>query len=282
MIKPSRDLPDFRKPPLSEVVLSIQFGSLANLKGIHLGLFWKHVRKQYPDVSEQPIIQAAFETFGTPQVARPSFQFQTFLAPPVPRYWFEKSGKPDLLQIQQDRLIHNWRIADGSVAYPRYEKVRASLEREINLFAKWLAAEKLGEIRPNQCEVTYTNLIEFEESDRVHADLSRLTPLWTDTVTEQIPAQLEDIATNSRFVFSEDDKPAGRIYVQFQPVFRQSDLRPMIKLEITARGKPEGESIADALKFIDIEHSHVVRTFAAVTSEEMHKLWGRVDGKRHK
>ena len=166
-----------------------------------------------------------------PQVARPMFQLQALLSPPVARYWFEKAGKPDLLQIQQDRLIHNWRLGDGAVAYPRYEKVKADFEKEIQAFSKWLQAENLGEIQPNQCEVTYSNLIDFNESDRVHAEFSRLTPLWTDKITEQIPAQLEDITTSSRFVFLLNEKPVGRVYVQFQPVFRQSDNRPMIKLE---------------------------------------------------
>ncbi len=268
MIRPPRELPDFARPPLTEVVLSIQFASLVNLKGLHLGLFWRKFRKQYPDVSEQPPIQTSFETFGTPQLSRPTFQFQTLLSPPMPRYWFEKTGAPDLLQIQHDRIIHNWRMGDNAVAYPRYEKIKAKFQKECEAFSKWLDDERLGEIRPNQCEVTYTNLIDLQESDRVHADLSKLTPLWTDEVTEKAPAKLEDVTTNSR-----------RVYVQFQPVFRQSDLRPMIKLEITARGQPDGEETSDAFEFLDVEHAHVVRTFAAVTSEEMHQIWGRRDAR---
>ena len=277
MIKPVRELPDFTRPPLSEVVLSIQFASLVNLKGLHLGLFWKQFRKQYPEVSEQAPIQAAFETFGTPQLSRPTFQFQTLLSPPMPRYWFEKTGTPDLLQIQHDRIVHNWRMVEPAIAYPRYEKIKAKFQKEVDAFSTWLQEERLGDIRPNQCEVTYTNLIEFEESDGVHAGLSKLTPLWTDEVTEQISAKLEDVTTNARFIFFLKEKPAGRVYVQFQPVFHQADLRPMIKLEITARGRPDGEDISDAFEFLDIEHAQVVRTFAAVTSEEMHQIWGRVD-----
>ena len=279
MIRPPRELPDFARPPLTEVVLSIQFASLVNLKGLHLGLFWRKFRKQYPDVSEQPPIQTSFETFGTPQLSRPTFQFQTLLSPPMPRYWFEKTGAPDLLQIQHDRIIHNWRMGDNAVAYPRYEKIKAKFQKECEAFSKWLDDERLGEIRPNQCEVTFTNLIDLQESDRVHADLSKLTPLWTDEVTEKAPAKLEDVTTNSRFIFSLNEKPAGRVYVQFQPVFRQSDLRPMIKLEITARGQPDGEETSDAFEFLDVEHAHVVRTFAAVTSEEMHQIWGRRDAR---
>jgi uncharacterized protein (TIGR04255 family) len=279
MKKPARTLPDFSRPPLSEVVLSIQFASLTELKGIHLGLFWKGLRKQYPDVSEQPTIQTVFEMFGAPQAPRP-FQLQTFMSAPMPRYWFEKNGQPDLLQIQHDRIVHNWRGGDPSHKYPRYSNVKSKIAKEIGLFSDWLASEGLGSIQPNQCEVTYTNLIDLKESDQLHADLKRLTPLLTDRVTEDVPADLEDVTTSSRYIFFHNERRAGRVYVQFQPVFRQDDLTPLIKLEITARGRPEGEEISDALSFLDVEHEQVVRTFAAVTSEEMHKLWGRRDGKR--
>jgi hypothetical protein len=80
------------------VVISVQFASLAKLKGLHLGLFWKQFRKQYPDVSEMPPIPTVFETFGAPQVAAP-FQLQAFLTPPMPRYWFEKAGAPVCLEL---------------------------------------------------------------------------------------------------------------------------------------------------------------------------------------
>jgi hypothetical protein len=158
--------------------------------------------------------------------------------------------------------------------------VKAKLEKEIFSFSDWLAGEELGKIQPNQCEVTYTNLINLTELDHLHADLNRVTPLLNNTITVNMSAELEDTTTSSRFIFFHNEKRAGRVYVQFQPVFRQADLAPMIKLEITARGRPEGEEISDALSFLDLEHEQVVRTFAAVTSEEMHRLWGRRDGKR--
>ncbi|MGZ8300004.1 MAG: hypothetical protein ACXWU5_06290, partial [Rhodoplanes sp.] len=63
-------------------------------------------------------INAVFETFGTPPQPGSAIQFEQFLSPPMPRYWFEKSGTPDLLQVQQDRIIHNWRKQEGELIYP--------------------------------------------------------------------------------------------------------------------------------------------------------------------
>jgi uncharacterized protein (TIGR04255 family) len=275
-----RDLPDFSSPPLTEVVLSIQFAALAELKSAHIGLLWERLRADYPDVTEHPPIQTTFETFGVPSKQTPSMQIETFLSPPLPRYWFERIGLPDLFQLQHDRMVHNWRQQNDSNQYPRYEAVKTKFEKEIELFTKWLSDEKLGELRPNQCEVTYTNIILPPDGVSLHNDLQSVTPLWVGTLGEDASNKLESANLRMSFLFAHDDRPAGRVYVTFQPAFRQSDRRPVIKLELTARGRPRGESIEDALAFLDLEREQIVRTFAAVTSKEMHALWGRTDAKQ--
>ena len=48
------DLPDFRKPPLAETVLSLQFEPVAELTTAHVGLLWARFRKQFPMIEEHP------------------------------------------------------------------------------------------------------------------------------------------------------------------------------------------------------------------------------------
>jgi uncharacterized protein (TIGR04255 family) len=275
-----RDLPDFMAPPLVEVILSIQFAALGNLKSAHIGLLWERLRSDYPDVTEQAPLQAVFETFGIPNPT-PMMQIQAFFTPQLPRYWFERSDSPNLLQFQQDRIIHNWRQQpENSHIYPRYESVKAAFEDEIQLIERWLSDESIGELRPNQCEVTYTNIISLPEEEAVHGSIDRITPLWTGKFSEEPPNKLERTRIEMTFLFSHDEKPTGRVYVNFQPAFRPNDGGRVVKLDITARGRPQGESVADALAFLDLEREQVVRTFGAVTTTEMHKLWGRTDGPR--
>jgi hypothetical protein len=59
------DLPDFSLPPVNEVILSLQFATLEKLRSYHIGLLWSEFKAEYPDISEQQPISAAFETFGT-------------------------------------------------------------------------------------------------------------------------------------------------------------------------------------------------------------------------
>jgi hypothetical protein len=148
----------------------------------------------------------------------------------------------------------------------------------VEIFQKWLADERIGEIKPNQCEVTYINVIPTGQDGYEH--LEKITPLWAGAFSGGHPNSLERAIVQTTFLFSINDAPAGRVYVSFQPAFLPSDRAPVIRMEVTARGRPRGESVADALAFLDIGRDQVVRSFAAVTTEEMHKLWGRTHAER--
>jgi uncharacterized protein (TIGR04255 family) len=199
------------------VILSIQFAALEKMKSAHIGLLWARFRAQYPDVSEQGTINAVFETFGTSPQPGPHIRFEQFLSPPMPRYWFEKSGTPDLLQVQQDRIIHNWRKHEDQPIYPRYETLRDRFKTEVDQFISFLDDEKIGDLRPNQCEVTYINIIELPSSERVHDRLEKITTLWAGRLSEKLDTELEDTSAQLRFKLLEARKPVGRVHVSFQP-----------------------------------------------------------------
>lgn len=103
---------------------------------------------------------------------------------------------------------------------------------------KFLTDEQLGELQPNQCEVTYVNILELEEGSDPHRQLELMTPLWSGRTNEPVPGTLENCGVQMSYLMVENEQPFGRIYVNFQPALRQADLRPVMRLEITARGKP--------------------------------------------
>ena len=58
----------------------------------------------------------------------PAFQFEVLAAPPTPRVFFINTRRTELLQVQRDRFIHNWRkIGDGD-QYPRFERMLETFE----------------------------------------------------------------------------------------------------------------------------------------------------------
>lgn len=274
------DLPDFARPPVTEVVLSIQFAPLLAFKSVHVGLLWERFRKEYPKVSEQAQLAPAFETFGgAAAVMPPMLEIQTLLSPPMSRFWFETADGYELMQVQQDRIVHNWRKREREQEYPRYESIRDKFSSDVENFAAFLESEKLGAVSANQCEVGYINTIELSEGADPHKELNRITPLWTGQFAERYNPELENSTIQSRFVLREGGRPYGRVYVSFAPAFLTADNRPVVRLEITVRGRPSADSIDNAFEMLDDQRELVVRTFAAVTTPEMWKIWGRADAK---
>jgi uncharacterized protein (TIGR04255 family) len=267
------NLPNYTRPPVSEVVLGIQFAALGEFHSYHLGLLWDRVRDRYPTVSEQLPIGAAFETFGGASIQEQKLQFEALLSPPMPRYWFEA---PDgsLMQVQQDRLIHNWRKRETD--YPRYEPIRDEFVRDIEIFQKFLEDYSIPPVRPNQAEISYINTIELADGSRVDSALERVASIWRGTPASI--GEFENAVVQSRFVLRRDDQAYARMHVVIQPAIRRTTGAPVLRLDLTVRGKPTRETLESALEFIDYGREAIVRSFTDLTTPEMHKVWGRTDG----
>ncbi len=271
-------LPNFKSPPVTEVVLSVQFAAMPLFRSVHAGLYWSELRDEYPITSEQVPISPVFETFGgAPKL--PGFQGWSFQAQvPLPlRHWFETANGEHLVQLQQDRILHNWRQRSPEMEYPRYESLREKFEGEVDKLAALFTKEGLGEIRPNQCEVTYINTITSAGGENPHEHLARITPLWTGNLSEPSFPAPETTTIQTKYVLRKNDVPYGRVYVTFTPAYRATDYAPVIQLEITTRGRPDEESVAAAFALLDEGRDVVVRIFAGVTTPLMHKEWGRTD-----
>jgi uncharacterized protein (TIGR04255 family) len=274
------DLPDYERPPVSEVVLSIQFASNSQFRIVHAGVFWNLIRDQFPNVSEQVPLQSVFETFGGPTIPNEPIKFQTFSSLPFPRFWFESADKSYLIQLQQDRLLFNWRAISRDSVYPRYEALRAHFMTEVQRLAEFFEGQGFGRLSPNQCEVTYINSITVgDEVAEPYAQLDKITPLWSDKARKIGGLDVERTVLQAVFVLNLNERPYGRLYVTFTPALRTDDgvARPVIQLEMTARGRPEGETLDAAFRLLDQERYAIVRTFSDITKEEMHKMWGRTD-----
>src|SRR5262245_26513290 len=101
-------LPDFEAPPVTEVSLGVQFRPLESLRVLHLGLLWQDFRESFPNSEEHPPLPSVVETFGKPRAA-PSISLELQELPSVPRVFFLNADQTELVQVQQDRLIRNWR-----------------------------------------------------------------------------------------------------------------------------------------------------------------------------
>jgi hypothetical protein len=147
----------------------------------------------------------------------------------------------------------------------------------VSILEAFFRKERIGQIRPNQCEVTYINTITLPNSADPQQNFQLITPLWTGQTSDQFLPVSENTTIQTRYVLKRGDSPYGRVYVTFVPAFRVTDSGPVIQLEVTARGRPTAETVSAAFELLDEERDVVVRTFTAVTTSEMHKQWGRTD-----
>ncbi len=271
------DLPDFRKPPLAETVLSLQFEPIAGLTTAHLGLLWQRFRERLPFIEEQPPLPPVVEKFGTPSPAQVEVTVEE--KPPVPRLWFLNQDKTELIQVQADRFIHNWRKMEGLEPYPRFEPIRDKFRNEVDTLVQFLNDEGMGAPVVNQCEVTYVNHIEPLGVWQRHGQLEKVLSNWTAAPERRFLPEAEDGGVRLRFVMrDESGKPFGRLHVISQPAWKKTDNTPIMVLNLTARGAPLGEGIEGAFRFFELGRRWIVKGFAELTTSEMQKAWERIDG----
>ncbi|MCD6218564.1 TIGR04255 family protein [bacterium] len=271
----SSSFAEYENPPVSEVALSIQFESLQKLKTPYIGLLWqKYIdsRSKLNKVWEQPLLKDRFELFHDEKLA-PRIELSNI--PPLQRYWFLNESETELVQIQDNRFVRNWRRLDTSKDYPRYNKNREDFIKDFEIFETFLKEHNIGEILPNQCEVTYVNPIpaegKYERPDQLH----NVVTFFQSEYSDSFLPDLENINFTLQYVIQKEDSlPLGRLYISLQSVTsKDNSLIYLIKL--VARGKPIGEGIDGVLGFMDIGHEWIVRGFSSVTASYMHELWGR-------
>lgn len=266
--------PDFTRPPVEEVAMSVQFTPLAALTTAHVARYWESVRDRFPRWNEARPIDAVVELFGAPRMGVPRFSL-TVEGGVIPhRALFEDERGTELVQVQRDRFVRNWRRRGNPIEYPRYDILRERFKADLEGFIRYADESGLGNLVPNQCEITYVNHIPAGEGWQRHGEVHRVFR----PVAESAP-QPENIDMTLRYVFpwpGEKD-PAGRLHVQVTPVHRVADGTPMLAANLTARGRPRGPGVNGVLQWLDVGHAFLVNTFASLTTPDMHKLWGRRD-----
>lgn len=271
-----RTLPDFTNPPVTEVALAVQFERLTALRAPYLGRFWAEIRDQFPKTEEHPPRDLAIETFGPPSPRKLEVRFET--APPVPRCWFLNEAGTELIQLQQDAFVHNWRKVGEGDTYPRYEYIREKFAEQLDRLREFISRENLGKLLPLQCEVTYVNHITSGDAWQRYGQVDRVLTVWQSRYSDKFLSEPEDVRLAVRYLMPNSaGSPQGRLHVTLQPGYRTTDNKPLLVLKLTARGRPSGEGIEGVFRFLDLGRDWIVRGFASITTPQMHQIWGRCD-----
>ena len=261
------DLPNYDNPPVNEVVIGIQFDRMA-ITGAHIGLFWGDLRDEFPKASEQPPLERRIESFQPLRFSAPILDVSSW---PGSRHWLTSEDDVQLIQIQADRLLYNWRRGPHNATYPHFESLQ---EKFWSIAEKWSAFLKGIEkiLKLTQWEVSYINHILMADQ----LDLADVLSFWGGQLDYAMGGAAEAGRMEAQRILTENNSPWARMYVNITTGIR-ADQIPLIAFELTVRGPPPGG--ADAWhathdRLFKGRHQ-IVTAFDALTTEKMHALWGK-------
>lgn len=265
-------LPDYEQPPVIEVVCGAQFAPLPRLTAPLMGVFWQSVREGYPHLQEMPPLSLVLERFdGVQDSEVPDLSISNI--PPLPRMFFIDKASNWLIQLQRDRLLHNWRKVEPDDAYPRYPVVFEKFWSAWTAFRSFCEDESIGEPTVNQLEITYINHIPAGDGWESLGDLGSIFPdvAWR-TEREFLPCP-ESVTWRVGFPLPDS---LGRLHVFLRRVVRLSDEQPVLLCELTARGMPERGDDDSLNRWFHLGREWIVRGFADLAGEQIQTgIWGR-------
>ena len=252
----------FDRPPISEIVIAMYFNPpLTDFRSQHVGRFWEKIRDDFPVARQQVPVG------GGPGIG-PEEPF------PMPRYWFIARDKINLLQIQKNAFMFNWR-RQGTERYPRYHReIKPNFDRFYGQFEAFVCAEvDVSEVSIDLCELTYVNTIEQcdywagpGDTQNVIPSFSNLSPSMENTVTPDF---------NCFYSYLVESDLQLSIRVRNAVVPQKANLA-LLMFEIKASTRLNGAPKSQADSWFQRAHDAIVMCFTDMTSKTAQdQHWGR-------
>ena len=282
VVQSSEKLPKFNKPPVVEVVLGVQFQQLAGFHVGHHGAIWQRFQGKFSRVQQQPRLPHIIERKG---VQPPEMLNVMSLMSPsdhVPRMWLLSADDTELVQVQPDRFMRNWRrYHDGQIAYPSYDDhIRPGFVEDFANFSAVIEDQQLGPPIADQCEVVYVNHIDHSGTWQDFSQLGRVFKGWDATYPHSVGSGTDTVAYRMRRDVTDDHgKFVGHFFIELDSAYslRQTGaMTPIFQLQLNVRGRPLSEGAEGVMRFMDLAHKIIVNSFAELTTPEMHAIWERI------
>ncbi len=266
-------LPQFKKPPVMEIVGAAQFRALPAVglpemvdvgQNLH-GYTLRELQPQLDPVQELPPRQP--DAPQLPQII--------FGQPPLRALYFSSDDR-FVAQLQRDRIaINERRTPSESGADPSSEHVWPELSKLCDCVQTTLAGPDAdyGPHRPTFVELTYVNTIPPVAGVwETHDELYRVLRIVSGTAGESPWGKVERVAVRFSFPIVEADRFLGRLHVAAEPTYAEGV--PMVNLNlIIRRTVDETQSLEGVFHAC---HRDAVEAFVAITTTRMHDHWERI------
>ena len=250
--------------------MGVQFEPLLQMRQGHLGLFWAEIRDEYPKTRDLQALDPATDALDADE---PTFTLRLSDVPPLHRAWFVSVDETLLVQVQSDRLIHNWRQVRGE-PYPRFETLYGTFAQRFAQFEAVLGRTGVPRPVPQQVEVTYINWIGTQSL----ADF--LLPAQAHQLgLQETIGEPDEQGMTLRFPVAEGGQMLGKLSVQANSAVRRLGGGPpesgfLMSLTFRAGLPPsfEGSAVEDSMYR---GRNAIVRVFTALTAPHWHDAWER-------
>lgn len=264
--------PKYDNPPVVETVIGVQFPELAEFRSAHFGEYRSRIKDRFPACEDQPRLRSVNEVF--PRAAPrdiPVVRFSRGVAPA--RIWYVAKPANELIQLQPDRYLFNWRKRDDGTEYPSYSVNSQKFLDLFKEFRQFCDSAQLDDPTPEIAEVTYINHIRTESAESAVELFGKVfVGMRWETADGWLPKP-ESAGFNRSFVI---DKSRGRLHATAAVAVDLVRKEELVRLELTARViHPAGDAV-QIEESLQLAHDWVVSGFASMTSPEIQeKRWKR-------
>lgn len=250
----------YQNPPINEIVCGILFDSITGLQTGQIGTLWQKFKPDFSNTQDQPPIAI---------VPKEGLNNQTKL-PPL-RVWFVHKEENEIIQVQFNRFLHNWRRTRPDDEYPGYESVIENFQEYLSRFEEFLAEENLENLVATQYELTYIDHILQNEGWETFNDLERVLPSFTSLKSENLlSADIREIDWQVVFGLPGD---FGQLQLSIRSARRRLDNRPLLRIGFTALSNQAYEPMRE---WFDSTHEVIIELFSNLIGEDIQKqFWGR-------
>jgi len=248
---------EFKNPPIHELVIGARFDPpLEALRSEHIGLLWREMQEDFPTVEQH------HPPGGSAMNAGEFF--------PMPRFWLVSGERDNLIQVQKDAFLLNWR--KGVSSYPRFSRQKPAFDRYFDIFADFVREHvKEPELKIAQCELTYLDVIRPCDYWNGPADTRKLIPSF---VVPGCSVENGDAdAFNCSYVFNVSPNLRLQVAIRTAGQDGESDV-PLLALELSARGHVGGVPKSETNEWYEKAHDMIYDFFMRITDEEIRqKHW---------
>lgn len=244
-------------PPVTEVAVAVEFEQFVGLGTIGLARLAEMWQADYPVVKE---VAGAPPGSLSPEMPRIQFGAGTL----APRLWLLTDVGNDLVQIQNDRLIVNWRRLNPADEYPGHAVVLGRFIRLWNEFREAFGVR--DEIKPRLIEWTYINQLDSEI-------LARKGLTFVDDALEGLPGTARHFAFHIARELQRDSVIEGYLTIEGGPAMLPTTEERFFSLNITTKLDASQVDLGSIPDVLARAHELSLAAFTSVISPSVQGEW---------